>query len=71
MLFAAIAVFARWGIAPATAVFAGAVVLAWIAVQMTIIGYVSWMQPATFVGALLVLALAWRFVTASAVRQSR
>jgi len=71
LLFAAIAVFARCRIAPASAVFAGAVVLTWIAVQMAIIGYVSWMQPATFVGGLFVLALAWRLVTASAVRQSR
>jgi hypothetical protein len=37
---------------------AGALVLAWIAVQVAIIGYVSWMQPATTVAGILVLALA-------------
>ena len=57
-LFAAIAVFSRFGVARASAFFAGAVVLAWIAVQLAIIGYVSWMQPTTAIGGLLVLALA-------------
>ena len=57
-LFAAIAVFSRFRIARASAFGAGAVVLAWIAVQLAIIGYVSWMQPTTAIGGLLVLALA-------------
>ena len=57
-LFAAIAVFARLRIARASAFAAAAVVLAWIAVQLAIIGYVSWLQPATAIGGLLVLALA-------------
>jgi hypothetical protein len=35
-------------------------VLVWIAVQVGIIGYVSWMQPATAVGGLLILVLSRR-----------
>lgn len=37
---------------------AGGVVLAWIAAQVWIIGYVSWLQPAVSVAGLLVVALA-------------
>jgi hypothetical protein len=58
-LAAAIAVFARWRIARLLAFGAGAIVLGWIAVQVAIIGYVSWMQPTTAIAGLLVLALAW------------
>jgi hypothetical protein len=57
-LLAAVAVFARARIARASALTAGAVVLAWIAVQMAIIGYVSWMQPATATAGAVVLLLA-------------
>ena len=32
--------------------------LVWIGVQVAIIGYVSWMQPATAIGGLLILLLA-------------
>lgn len=39
---------------------AGVIVLVWLAAQVAIIGYVSWMQPATFVGGQLVFALACR-----------
>jgi len=38
---------------------AGVVVLLWIVVQVAIIGYVSWMQPATGAAGLLVLVLAY------------
>jgi hypothetical protein len=34
------------------------VVVVWLAVQLVIIGYVSWMQPATAAAGLLALALA-------------
>jgi hypothetical protein len=57
---AATVVFARWRLARTSALFAGIVVLVWIAVQLAIIGYVSWMQPATFVAGAVVLLLAWR-----------
>jgi hypothetical protein len=33
--------------------------LGWLAVEMAIIGYVSWMQPATTIGGLLVILFAW------------
>lgn len=56
-LFAAIAVFSKARIARVSALGAGAVVLVWILVQVSIIGYVSWMQPATAIGGLLILLL--------------
>jgi hypothetical protein len=46
LLLAAIAVMARLR-ARAFAFGAGVILLAWIAVQVTLIGYVSWMQPVT------------------------
>ena len=58
-LAAAIAVFARLHIARTAAFAAGAIVLGWLAVETAIIGYVSWMQPATTIGALLILLLVW------------
>jgi hypothetical protein len=57
LAFAAIAVFARWRLARRSALFAGIVVLFWIGAQVAIIGYVSWMQPATFAGGVLILLL--------------
>ena len=58
LLVATVAVFARARIARAAALAAGAILLVWIAVQVAMIGYVSWMQPATAIGGLLVLLLA-------------
>ena len=58
--FAALAVFARFRLARRSAVLAGTIVLVWIAVQVAIIGYVSWMQPATFIAGLVILTLARR-----------
>jgi asparagine N-glycosylation enzyme membrane subunit Stt3 len=57
-LFAAIAVFRRTSFAKGAAVGAVAIVFVWLAVQLSIIGYVSWMQPATAIAGLIVLALA-------------
>jgi hypothetical protein len=57
--FAAVALLARARLARVSAVVAGMLVLVWIAVQLAIIGYVSWMQPATLVAGILVLMLAW------------
>jgi hypothetical protein len=59
LLAAAIAVFAGLRLARQAALAAGLVVLGWLAVETLIIGYVSWMQPATTIGALLILLLAW------------
>lgn len=58
-LFAAIAVLANFQIARISALGAGALVLLWIAAQVSIIGYVSWMQPATAIGGLLILLMSW------------
>jgi hypothetical protein len=52
-------VFVRLRIARRAALSAGVIVLGWITVQVAIIGYVSWMQPATAAGGLLILVLAW------------
>jgi hypothetical protein len=59
LLFAATAVFSRLRIARRAALAAGVIVLGWITVQVAIIGYVTWMQPATATGGLLILVLAW------------
>lgn len=58
-LVACIAVLARRRIARTAAFAAGAIALAWIAVQVAIIGYVSWMQPVTAVAGVVVIVLAW------------
>ena len=55
---AALAVLAGLRVARGSAFVAGTIVLGWIIVQVSIIGYVSWMQPATFIGGLAVLMLA-------------
>lgn len=54
----AIAVFARLRMARGAALAAAVVVLVWIATQVSMIGYVSWMQPITAGAGLLILALA-------------
>ena len=58
-VMAAIVVFAGARIARVAALTAGIVVLGWLAAQVAIIGYVSWMQPATAIAGVLVLVLAW------------
>jgi len=56
-IVAAIAVFAGLR-GDRFAVFVVAfIVLGWLTVQMSIIGYVSWMQPATAIAGLLILIL--------------
>lgn len=56
---ASLAVFAGFRVARVSAFAAGLTVLVWIAVQIAIIGYVSWLQPATAAGGTLVLVMAW------------
>jgi hypothetical protein len=58
LLWAAIAVFANHHTASTLALVSGVVVLGWIAVQVALIGYVSWMQPATALSAIVVVLLA-------------
>jgi hypothetical protein len=55
--FAAITVLVGSRLARVSALGAGAILLVWIVVQVSIIGYVSWMQPVTAVGGLFVLLL--------------
>lgn len=56
-LVTAVAVFARWRSARLLTLATGAIVLGWIGIQVAIIGYVSWMQPATAIVAAVILAL--------------
>lgn len=56
-LIAAIAVFARLRIARSATRLAVAIVLIWLVVQVAIIGYVSWMQPATGIVAIAIALL--------------
>ena len=57
-LLATVAVFGRHRLARSAALFCGVTVLLWIIIQVIIIGYVSWMQPATAIAASLILLLA-------------
>ena len=59
-LFAAMTVLARAEIGRTAALAAGAIVLGWLAVQLAIIGYVSWMQPVTAAVGFAILLLALR-----------
>ncbi len=59
-LVAAIGVFGRASWAGPAALIAGGVLLIWIAVQVALIGYQLWLQPAFFVIGLLVLVLGRR-----------
>jgi hypothetical protein len=60
LLIATVAVAARLRIARVTALAAGLIVLVWLAAQLAIIGYVSWMQPVTAISGALVLVLGAR-----------
>ena len=59
-LLAAIFVFRQYTQARKAAFICGIIVILWLIVQVTIIGYVSWMQPTTAVAAILILLLAWK-----------
>lgn len=56
-MVATVAVFAGLRGARLAALTAGIVVLGWLAVQLAIIGYVSWMQPTTEIAGVLVVVL--------------
>jgi hypothetical protein len=60
LAFAAVAVFAGFRLARISALAAAIVVLVWIFVQLAIIGFVSWMQPATALAGVLIFILASR-----------
>lgn len=59
-LLAAIFVFRQYTQARKAAFICGIIVILWLIAQVTIIGYVSWMQPTTAVAAILILLLAWK-----------
>lgn len=56
-LFSSVAVWK--GVKPAyhLSLISGMILLSWIAVQVIIIGFVSWLQPAMFILAIVVMAL--------------
>ena len=58
-LIAAIAVLLRLRFARLLAFDAVVTLFIWLAVQVAMIGYVSWMQPTTAMVGLLVLLLTW------------
>jgi len=58
---AAVAVFARARKARLLSRAAGVILLGWIAVQLALIGYVSWLQPAMVVAGVVILALTARW----------
>lgn len=64
-LFAAILAFMKKKFAPKAALISGAMVLLWLVVQISIIGYVSWMQPTTAVAAVLIILLSWNLQNCS------
>jgi hypothetical protein len=56
-LIASILVFTNHAVARKMAFYAGVIIMGWLITQVIIIGYVSWMQPATAVAAILILVL--------------
>ena len=57
-LYAAITVFKQQPTARKAAFICGIILLLWLTMLVAIIGYVSWMQPATAAAAVLILILA-------------
>ena len=57
MLIASRIVWSRSRFSGPVSLIAGSVLLIWIAVQVVLIGYRSWMQPTFFVAGLAVVAL--------------
>jgi hypothetical protein len=58
-LFASIAVIAKLSIARAAVICSVIVVFVWLSVQIAIIEYVSWMQPATAITGGIILILSF------------
>jgi len=56
-LVASVAVFSRLHFARAASFASVLIVFIWLVIQLFIIGYVSWMQPATAILSLLILVL--------------
>jgi hypothetical protein len=60
LLGASVAVLRKRRLARAAAITAGVILLGWIGIQVSIIGYVSWLQPTVAALGALILALAAR-----------
>ncbi|MBS4061070.1 MAG: hypothetical protein KG029_11785 [Bacteroidetes bacterium] len=58
-LISSVAVFKRHPVARRVSFLCGFIILVWIAVQVAIIGYVSWMQPATTIAGIIILFLTY------------
>jgi hypothetical protein len=56
-LFASISVFARFHFARVAVFCAVIIVFLWLTVKVSIIGYVSWMQPTTAAAGIIILVL--------------
>ena len=56
-LFSSIAVFRKSKFATKAAYLSSLLIIIWLAVQVAIIGYVSWMQPATAITTIIILTL--------------
>ena len=58
-LFAGFAVLMKFRTGDIISYTAGGILIVWLAVEIFIIGYVSWMQTATAIVGVLILSLAW------------
>lgn len=58
-LFSAVAVFRGKRIARYASLFCGIILILWIIIQVSIIGYVAWLQPAIFVAGIFIAVLAY------------
>lgn len=56
-LLAAIFIFRHHRLALKAAYVSGTILLLWLLIQVTIIGYVSWMQPSTAIAAVIIILL--------------
>src|SRR5688572_18549002 len=57
-LLTSILVFIQSRHAISLSIFCGLLLIGWILIQVAIIGYISWMQPAVFISGLVILVLA-------------
>ena len=69
-LIATIAIFRNARNARPFAFYAAILMISWIIVQVSVIGYVSWMQPAIFSAGLLVFVLTYFLPKMRTVEQS-
>jgi len=62
-LIGAVSVFRNSKHARSISFFCSAILVIWIASQVAIISYVSWMQPAIFISGIVIFGLAWFYKT--------